>query len=113
MVELKFPFGMYRDVQQRRTRRPKTFALKVCLSRDPSMNLPSVWLRVPSNIPVVFSVAQFPDSQHGRTEDDQEGLLKLAPVSCACCLNPYHVALDCPWPRNPRAQENENLQDGS
>ena len=51
---------------------------------------------VRSDMPVMFSFAQFPDEPNGRDPDDGEGLLKLACVSCSHCLNPYHIALDCP-----------------
>ena len=50
------------------------------------------WPTVRSDACVMYSAAQFPVAD----VNDEEGLLKLAVVSCSRCLNPYHIALNCP-----------------
>ena len=54
--------------------------------------VPVLWPRVRSDVCVMYTAAQFPVAD----ENDAEGLLKLASKSCSRCLNPYHIALDCP-----------------
>ena len=51
-----------------------------------------IWPRVRSDECVLYTAAQFPVAD----VNDEEGLLKLAVVSCSRCFNPYHIALDCP-----------------
>ena len=51
-----------------------------------------LWPRVRSDECVLYTAAQFPVAD----VNDEEGLLKLAAVSCSRCFNPYHIALDCP-----------------
>ena len=60
------------------------------------------WPTVRSDACVMYTAAQFPVAD----VNDEEGLLKLV-VSCSRCLNPYHIALDCPnYPEDEVDEEN-------
>ena len=62
-----------------------------------------LWPRVRSDLCVMYTAAQFPVAD----VNDEEGLLKLAAVSCSRCFNPYHIALDCPnYPEDEVDEEN-------